>query len=321
VTTAILRPKRRIALGLVGSAAAVALLAACGPAGSGTASGSEDFTILHHQDMASFNGTPKLIDMLGQGVCSAEAEAQPISFELIDQTAVDTNLTLLAGQDALPVLFTAPGSKELIGDFAGAGQLLDIEQALEDEGVLDQLNPAAIDVAKALYGDTLYTIPFEFNIEGFWYNKDIFDANDIDIPTTWDELGDAAGKLQDAGILPFSAAGDQGWPITRLLSGHLFRTLGADALQKVADGEAKLTDPEYVESAQAIADLGAAGYFGEGVTSVSYDAAMAQFLTGQAGIFYMGSWALGNFNDPAQNQIGEDAIGWFPVPTVDGGVG
>lgn len=322
MTTASPRVPRKIVLGLVGGIASLAMLTACGPANTGAAgAGSENFTILHHQDMESFNGTPKLINLLGQTQCAAEEKAQPISFELIDQTAVDTNLTLLAGQDALPVLFTAPGSKELIGDFAGANQLLDIEKALDEQGVLDQLNPAALDVAKALYGDTVYTIPFEFNIEGFWYNKDIFAANGIEIPTTWDELADAAQQLEDAGVLPFSAAGDQGWPITRLLSGYLFRDLGADALQKVANGEAKLTDPEYVAAAQAIADLGAEGYFGEGVASVSYDAAIAQFLTGQAGIFYMGSWALGNFNDPAQNQIGEDAIGWFPVPTVDGGAG
>jgi len=320
VTTASPRSKRKIVLSLVGGIASVAMLTACGPANTGTGDGASEFTILHHQDI-TIPGTPQLIQALADTECSTEEAATPINFELVDQTAVDTQLTLLAGQDALPVFFTAPGSKELINDFAGDGQLLDIGATLEDLGVADQLNPAAVDVAKQLYGDTLYTIPFEFNIEGFWYNKQLFADNNIDVPTTWEELSDAAGKLESAGVLPFSAAGDQGWPITRLVSGYLFRDLGSDALQKVADGDAKLTDPEYVAAAQAVADLGSEGYFGEGVTSVSYDASIAQFLTGQAGILYMGSWVLNNFNDEAQNQIGEDNIGFFPVPEVEGGAG
>ena len=38
-------------------------------------------------------------------------------------------------------------------------------------------------------------------------------------------------------------------------------------------------------------------------------------------MFYMGSWTLGAFNDPAQNQIGEENIGFFPFPEVAGGAG
>ena len=35
----------------------------------------------------------------------------------------------------------------------------------------------------------------------------------------------------------------------------------------------------------------------------------------------MGSWALANFNDTAQNKIGADNIGFVPFPAVDGGKG
>ena len=124
-----------------------------------------------------------------------------------------------------------------------------------------------------------------------------------------------------AGVIPFSADGQDGWPLTRLVGNYLFRSVGPDALQKVADGDAKLTDPEYVEAATQVADLGAKGYFGPSVGSIDYMTAVNQFLTGQAGMFYMGSWILGNFNDPAQNQIGIDNIGFMPFPDVKGGAG
>jgi raffinose/stachyose/melibiose transport system substrate-binding protein len=122
-------------------------------------------------------------------------------------------------------------------------------------------------------------------------------------------------------VQPFSASGEQGWPLTRLISGYLFRELGPDAMQKVADGDAKLTDPDYVAGAQAVADLGDKGYFGEGVGSIDYDTAINTFLSGDAGILYMGSWVLGSFADDDVNKIGNDNIGFFPFPNVEGGAG
>jgi raffinose/stachyose/melibiose transport system substrate-binding protein len=89
----------------------------------------------------------------------------------------------------------------------------------------------------------------------------------------------------------------------------------------VRDGKAKLTDPAYVAGAKALADLGAKGYFGEGVTSRTADAATAQFLTGKAAMTYNGSWMLSNINDPKQNTIGVDTVGFMPFPTVSGGKG
>jgi raffinose/stachyose/melibiose transport system substrate-binding protein len=164
------------------------------------------------------------------------------------------------------------------------------------------------------------TLPFQYNIEGIFYNKAIFEENGWAVPETWDDLLTVAGEAKAAGLTAFAASGEQGWPLTRLVSGYLFRTLGADALQKVADGDAKLTDPEYVEAAQAIADLGAQGYFGDNVASLDYDAASNEFLTGKAAMIYMGSWLLGNINSDA-NQIGADNVGFMPFPAVDGGAG
>ena len=167
----------------------------------------------------------------------------------------------------------------------------------------------------------MYSLPTELNIEGFWYNKKILADNGVEAPKTWDDLVSAAAKLDGAGVQPFAADGKDGWPITRLVGDYIFRDLGPDALKDVADGKAKLTDDEYVKAADAVGELGKAGYFGDAVGSVDYNAAINQFLTGKSAFFYMGSWALANFNDATQNQIGADNIGFAPFPAVDGGKG
>ena len=141
------------------------------------------------------------------------------------------------------------------------------------------------------------------------------------LPTTWDEFVAAAAKLKAAGVTPFSASGKQGWPLTRLVSGYLFRDLGPDALQKVADGQAKLTDPEYVKAAASGRGPRRQGLLRQGRRLHRLRHRRSQFLTGKAAMFYMGSWALANFNDKAQNKIGAENIGFMPFPTVAGGKG
>ncbi len=86
-------------------------------------------------------------------------------------------------------------------------------------------------------------------------------------------------------------------------------------------GQAKLTDPSYVEGAQVVANLGKQGYFGKGVATLDYQPAEDLFLQGKAAMFYMGSWALRDFTNTSLTKIGENNIGYFPFPNVTGGVG
>ncbi|MEU1622885.1 extracellular solute-binding protein [Streptomyces sp. NPDC005722] len=314
------RARRTRILGLTAGAAAVTVLAtACGGTGGGSAaSAAKDFSYLSVTE----NTTVKTaLTTLSKGACKAANDAQPLKVETVPQTGLDQKLQLLAGQNALPVQFAAGNAPALTSQLYKAGKVADLEKELTDLGVLDQLEPGAVSTIKALYGGKLAALPYEYNVEGIFYNKKIFTQNGLSEPQTWDALVDTAAKLQAKGIQPFSASGQQGWPITRLLSTYLYRSLGPDALKDVADGKAKLTDPQYVKAAQEIADLGKKGYFGKGVGSIDYDTAMNQFLSGKAAMFYMGSWALANIADPEQDQVGADNIGFMPFPAVAGGTG
>ena len=304
-------------------AAALLVLTACGGSGGGDGSGAsggdpQEFSFLVNAENTTI---PDELTKLSENQCKAENDALPLKIETVPQTQLDQKLQLLAGQDALPVSFAAGNTPALTQTLDEAGQLLDFEKTLDDLGVLDKVSPAAISTIKSLYGGKFNVLPYQYNIEGFWYNKQIFADNGIDVPQTWDDLVAAAETLDAAGVQPFSASGEQGWPLTRLISGYIFRELGPDAMQKVADGEAELTDDEYVQGAQAVADLGEKGYFGEGVSSIDYDTAINTFISGDAGILYMGSWVLGSFADKSLNKIGNDNIGFFPFPEVEGGAG
>lgn len=304
------------ALGVLGVSALA--LSACSAGGGGASS--SGFTYLGQTENTTIAAT---LETLSSGACADANSTSAISFDTAPGPQWDQKLQLLVGQDALPTMSMAAGTPALMQQFIDADQVVDLSAQLEKAGLEDQILPAAKSTVEALYGggDTMYSLPTEFNIEGFWYNKQILADNGIDIPTTWDDLVDSAATLKSAGVQPFAASGKDGWPITRLVGDYIVRDLGPDALKKVADGDAKLTDPEYVAAAQEVAELGKNGYFGEAVGSVDYNASMNLFLTGKSAFFYMGSWALANFNDETQNKIGVDNIGFAAFPEVSGGSG
>lgn len=316
----------------VGTFGALVLFAACSAeTPAGTASGSSGggslivtdaaVTKLDFTKNAENTTTEPVLKGLASGACATQNTALPLEVSSIPQADIDAQMQLLASQGGLPPMFSAGGNPAEGAKLWNAGVILDLDAATTELGVRDMYSEGAVSTIKKLYGGSFNFLPFQYNIEGFFYNKKLFAEKGWEVPQTWDELTTLAAKMKAEGITPFAASGEQGWPLTRLVSGYLFRSLGPDAMQKVADGQAKLTDPEYVKAAAAVADLGAKGYFGDNVTSLDYDAASNEFLTGKAGMIYMGSWLLGNINDTKTNKIGADNVGFAKFPAVTGGTG
>ena len=296
-----------------------ALLAGCSSSTSTSNAGSSSATIEFLSVQQVTEGWPLVLSTL----TSQYAKTHPGTTFKVDyqpQNNLNQKIQLLAAQNALPVLYNAPPA-DLLAQLLKNGQALDLEAAFQQLGVLSEIVPAALSIVKKTNNGTFAALPFELNIEGFWYNKQLFAQNSLQPPTMWDELVQIAAHLQQKGIQPFTVSGTQGWPITRLVGNYLFRKLGPDALDNVKKGQAKLTDASYIDSAQAVANLGKQGYFGKGVATLDYTPAQDLFLQGKAAMYYMGSWALRDFTNPSTDKIGADNIGFFPFPNVTGGSG
>ena len=324
---------RRLRLGLAGAAAAMSLvtLAACGGSGSTSSSaagstgstgstGATDpstFTVLNITENAPIGQELK---QLAAGACASENKAQPLSVQNVPQATLDQKLLLLAGQNALPSMYAAGNAPATTKTLVKGGDVVNFATELNTLGVSGDVEPAAVSSIDSLYGG-FYVLPTQLNIEGIFYNKKIFAQDGISVPQTWTQLVADAAKLHSKGVQPFSASGQQGWPITRLISDYLERSVGPNALADVASGSAKLTDPSYVAAAQAVAGLGAKGYFGKGVESIDYNTSVNTFLTGKAAMLYMGSWVLSSISDTSTDTVGASNIGFMPFPDVTGGAG
>lgn len=242
-------------------------------------------------------------------------------YELVSSDDLRQKISTLASSNDLPDMFAYESGKPIV-DLIGAGQITDIGALLREIGDTDYVTPSATSLLKTLSGtDTIYDLPLGLNVEGFWYNKALFEQAGITkTPATWDEFEADLQQLKDAGIQPLSCGAADKWGATRLINAYTVRTMGADALQQAANGEKSYTDQGFVDAAARIQEWADKGYFGEGVNTVDMNTAGSMLMSGQAAIFYNGSWFTSNLNDTTANQAGEDGIGFFNVPVADDSV-
>lgn len=238
-------------------------------------------------------------------------------YELVSADDLRMKIATLAASNDLPDIFVYEAGKPL-SELIEADKVLDVGAELDKLGVSDHMNDSAVSLLKQLSEtDKLYDLPLGLNVEGFWYNKDLFAQAGVEAPTTWDEFEVVLEKLHAAGIQPFSCGAGDKWGATRLVNAYTVRLLGEEAMTDAANGVTNYTDEGYVAGAAKIQEWANKGYFGQGVNTVDMNTAGTMLCSSQAAIFYNGSWFTGSLNDPSYNLAGEDGIGFFNVPVVD----
>lgn len=238
-------------------------------------------------------------------------------YEMVSADNLTQKIATLAASNDLPDLFAYEAGAPLT-TLIDADQVQNMSEVVDTLGVSDYLSESAVKLLKDLSGtDDMYDLPLGLNVEGFWYNKELFAEAGCEEPETWDEFEAVLKKLQDAGIQPLATGGADKWLATRLVNAYAVRTMGNDVMTKAANGEIKYTDEGLAEAAAKIGEWSEKGYFGEGVTTVDANTAGSMLMSGKAAVFYNGSWFTQNLTDPDQNPAGSDGIGFFNIPVVD----
>ena len=126
--------------------------------------------------------------------------------------------------------------------------------------------------------------------QGIFYNQDMFAANGISVPTTWEDLMAAAKKLKAAGITPFSNGLKDEWDINEVVWMGLLPSAigGRDARLAYLNGQTCFNDAKMVASFQQIADL--QPYLPKGYQAIGVNDAENLFVQGKAAMMFDGSW-------------------------------
>lgn len=218
----------------------------------------------------------------------------------------------IGADDAPDLLFNWPG--EDTGRFVREGHLLDLTPYAEEFGWYDTISPAALDAYT--FDGVLYGAPYSLEAKYYYYNTDIFEAQGLSVPTTFDELLAVCMSLRDAGITPMSFGNQERWEGVHYLSILNQRMAGEDTIASdytlTTPAEALFTDPGYAAAFEKLLAIQEAGCFADAVNSTTPDAAQAQFYTEQVAMYYQGTWIIGQLNE---NDF-EGRYGMFRMPPI-----
>lgn len=143
----------------------------------------------------------------------------------------------------------------------------------------------------------MFAIPFAAVSHGVYYNKDAFEAANVEIPKTWEDFLQVCKKLQANGITPIANGLADEWDIfeTFFLGALPNYIGGASERVKYESGEKKLNNDKFIKAFTAMRDV--AKYCPKGFESVTYNDSQALFATARAAMFIDGSWSVGTYSD------------------------
>ena len=237
----------------------------------------------------------------------------PGDVEIIDATVAGG-----AGFNARQVLTTRmlggdpPGSfqvhmgHELTDTWVTTGYMEPLDDLYAEEGWNDIFPQGVLDIVS--YEGKPYSVPVNIQRANvLWYNKAVFEENDLKPPATFDEFFAVAEALDAAGITPL-ALGDNGiWASAQVLETALIGTLEADGYNGLWTGE---TDWNGADVTQALENFKRMlSYANADHTSLTWDQANQLVIDGDAAMTIMGDWV------DADNKAKEfEDSGWVPAP-------
>ena len=142
------------------------------------------------------------------------------------------------------------------------------------------------------YNGKVYAINLgRVSYSGIYYNKDLLAANNVKVPTTWNELVTACDSFKAANIPCMTAGGKDGWPIfvgAYGLTGSIYPDQAA-LVEGLWTGTVKWNDAKALEMWQKM-KVYAQDMMEAGASGVAGDAAPGRFASGAVAMFPGGTW-------------------------------
>lgn len=168
-----------------------------------------------------------------------------------------------------------------------SGLLLD----LTGQPFVENYDPVAIRDS-GMYNDAVYAVNLGRVVySGIYYNRDMFEEFEVEVPTTWDELVAACEVFTSEGIGCMTAGGADGWPIfvgAYGLLGSLFPDQEA-YVEGLWTGTIRFNDEQSLVMWERM-QIYARDMMERGASGIPGDAAPGRFASGAVAMFPGGSW-------------------------------
>jgi len=211
-----------------------------------------------------------------------------------DITVESGKLTTMLNSGVTPpdaILMSAGPAR--VGVLSNADLILPMNELYEKYNWKDQLLPFAYEMATMK--ETIYELPHSVDFIGIAYNEKIFDEIGMPFPATKEQFYPTMDKLTEAGYTPLALGVRGGFASSWLFGQILEAVAGTENMEKLFFGEAKWTDPPYVEAAELLKEWVDKGVIAKESVSLTADDQKAMFLQNKAAFLTVFPYYIGDF--------------------------
>jgi len=161
-----------------------------------------------------------------------------------------------------------------------------------------------------------YALPYEYRFFALQYRKDILDKAGVQVPTTWDEVCTAAGKINSPQVMGYGFGLSQAQAASILLEWADDMALAAGGSWLDAKGRAIPNNPAGLKFMQTVADLvGKCKASSQAVVGYTYEAVHQGLAGGTIAMAGMGTHRY----EALRAAGAKDNLRWAPPPSFEKG--
>lgn len=234
-----------------------------------------------------------------------------VEFQAADTESHSKNMKLAASDNTLPEIFWLDASEA--PEYSNAGVLLDLNDFLNEN---TEIKAALGGMESAFTDDNgQYGLPYQCNVQGIFYNKELFDKVGVAYPTdetTYEDMLGMLAKFKENGITPLSIgsknSGFAMWEFNETLARYGWE----ENIDSILAGDKKFNNEDLVTCFEKLKGLAEAGAFPENMATIEYFDAKQLFNEGKAAMFGTGQWDCAEFDKNIGEKIG---FWWGPTFT------
>lgn len=226
-----------------------------------------------------------------------------VEFEASDKESHSKNMKLEASDGTLPQIFWLDASEA--PEYSDSGVLMDLSDFLSENS---DIQTALGGMENAFQDDNgQYGLPYQCNVQGIFYNKDLFDKAGIEYPTndtTYEEFIEMIKKLKESGVTPLSIGSKNSAYAMWKFNETLARYGWAENIDSILSGEKKFNNEDLNACFEKLKGIADAGAFPENMATIEYFDAKQLFNEGKAAMFGTGQWDCAEFDENIGEKIG-----------------
>ena len=206
-------------------------------------------------------------------------------------------------------------------EYVNNNQIIDLTPYMNANNYKNRLLDASI--AQGSYNGKIYGFPLtNVSVCTVFYNKEIFQKLNLQVPTTIKELETVCDTLKKNNITPFSLANKTQWTGSMYFMFLATRRGGTAPFIKGVDGSGSFTDPAFVYAGEKIQEWVNKGYFLPGFNGLDWDSGQARtpLYRGETAMLLMGSWFVSQAQGESRDEF-FPKMGIFKFPRDEQGVG